>query len=239
MKLIKFAAAALLTLSSLSASAGLISIVDNGNSLGQYQTIPTAANNNFTQPGLISTPDSKYTVAGSLKANGKLKVTYYYIGKEASWTNLFSVPGSAEAALGGSTNLDINKGTITTIVEKDSLFDFAFNSPNKGVQYTVTNAQGAVKLSNNRYYSFAVALNSTYTASAGAGWNENKAHADKYDAILFLDDSAGVVDGVAKDDDNHDDLVIGVKVTAVPEPTTLLLMSMGLLGLFGARRLKA
>ncbi|EIK46722.1 hypothetical protein O59_000744 [Cellvibrio sp. BR] len=52
---------------------------------------------------------------------------------------------------------------------------------------------------------------------------------------MFLDDTGPS----KKDDDNHDDLVIGIKVTQVPEPTTLLLMSMGLLGLFGARRLKA
>jgi hypothetical protein len=208
MKLIKFAAAALLALSSLSASAALISIVDSGSS--EYQpNIATPANNNFTQAGIV-TP-SQYTIAGSLQANAKLKVTYYYLGKEANWTNLFAVPGSVEAPLGGSSGASLNKGSITTIVEKDSLFDFVFYSPLKGAEYSVSNAEGP---------------------------NGAPANAGDYDAILFLDDTAGFLDGVP-DDDNHDDLLIGVRVTAVPEPTTLLLMSMGLLGLFGARRLKA
>ncbi len=232
MKLIKFAAAALLALSSLSASAALISIVDSGSS--EYQpNIATPANNNFTQAGIV-TP-SQYTIAGSLQANAKLKVTYYYLGKEANWTNLFAVPGSVEAPLGGSSGASLNKGSITTIVEKDSLFDFVFYSPLKGAEYSVSNAEGAKLLTNNRYYSFAALLNGSYT---GAGPNGAPANAGDYDAILFLDDTAGFLDGVP-DDDNHDDLLIGVRVTAVPEPTTLLLMSMGLLGLFGARRLKA
>jgi hypothetical protein len=54
-----------------------------------------------------------------------------------------------------------------------------------------------------------------------------------YDAILFFDDTGGY-----KDDDNHDDLVIGIKAS-VPESSTFVLMLMGLAGLFAARRLKA
>ena len=120
MKLIKFAAAALLALSSLSASAALISVVDSGSS--EYAPdIDAYANNNFTTPGYV-TPDS-YTIAGSLKANTKLAVTYYYLGQESSWNNVFSVPGDAEAPLSLS-----NKGTITTYVEKDALFDFLFTT---------------------------------------------------------------------------------------------------------------
>ncbi|QEY11280.1 PEP-CTERM sorting domain-containing protein [Cellvibrio sp. KY-YJ-3] len=230
MKLIKFAAAALLALSSLSASASLISVVDSGSS-AYAPDIDAYTNNNFTTPGYV-TPDT-YTIAGSLKANAKLAVTYYYLGQESSWNNVFSVPGDAEAPLKLS-----NKGTITTYVEKDALFDFLFTTyvPPTSVlpahNLSVSNAQGATLGTNNRVYSFAVALNAMFT---GQGPNAKAAHAGSYDAILFLDDTGPYVG----DDDNHDDLLIGVRVTAVPEPTTLLLMSMGLLGLFGARRLKA
>lgn len=230
MKLLKFAAAALFALSSLSASAALISVVDSGSS--EYAPdIDAYANNNFTTPGYV-TPDS-YTIAGSLKANTKLAVTYYYLGQESSWNNVFSVPGDAEAPLSLS-----NKGTITTYVEKDALFDFLFTtfvpptSVNPSHNLSVTNVEGATLGTNNRMYSFAVALNAMFT---GQGPNAKAAHAGNYDAILFLDDTGPY----AGDDDNHDDLLIGIRVTAVPEPTTLLLMSMGLLGLFGARRLKA
>ncbi len=231
MKLIKYAAAALIALGSLSANAGLISIVDSGSS--QYaENIPADSTNDFITPGYI-TPGS-YTIAGSLKANANLVVTYYFLGQESSWSNFFSVPGDAEAALSKS-----NKGTITTTVAKDSLFDFLFTSNipatavNPANTLSVTNAQGSVEsVFTGRHYSFAAALNATFT---GQGPSANAAHAGFYDAILFLDDTGPN----AADDDNHDDLIIGVRVTVVPEPTTLLLMSMGLLGLFGARRLKA
>lgn len=229
MKLIKFAAAALLALGSLSANAALISVVDSGSS-AYAPDIAAYPNNNFTNPGYV-TPSS-YTIAGSLKANAKLAVTYYYLGQESGWNNIFTVPGSG-------TELKLsNKGTITTIVEKDALFDFLFTTfvPPTSVlpshNLSVSNAQGATLGTNNRMYSFAVALNAYFS---GQGPNAKAAHAGYYDAILFLDDTGPYVG----DDDNHDDLLIGIRVTDVPEPTTLLLMSMGLLGLFGARRLKA
>jgi hypothetical protein len=70
--------------------------------------------------------------------------------------------------------------------------------------------------------SFAIALNATFNGVF-------------YDAVLFLDDTG---DKGPTDDDNHDDLIIGIKAT-VPEPSTVILMLMGLASLFGARRLKA
>lgn len=219
MKLLKFAAAALFALSSLNASAALISVIDNGS--GAYAPDVTAdLSNDFTKNGYV-TPDT-YTIAGTLKANTKLSVTYYYLGQESGWNNSFTV--------GAETLSSSNKGTITTIVEKDELFDFTFST--LAPSLSVTNAEGATVGINGRTYSFAVSLNAYFT---GQGANAVKAHKGEYDAILFLDDTGPN----AGDDDNHDDLLIGIRVTAVPEPTTLLLMSMGLLGLFGARRLKA
>ena len=236
MKLIKFAAAALFALSSLSASAALIEILDN--SSGYYDPdVAAPANNNYI-PGSVTTPSNQYTIAGTLKATANLQVTYYFLGKESSWKNLFSVPGNAAAPLGGTDHTDLNKGTITTYVAKDELFDFLFTSVvpatsvNPSFNLSVTNAEGGTLGTNGRIYSFAVALDAIFN---GTGPHANAAHAGAYDAILFLDDTGPN----ALDDDNHDDLLIGIRVTAVPEPTTLLLMSMGLLGLFGARRLKA
>lgn len=219
MKLLKFAAAALFALSSLSASAALISIVDNGSS--EYTPDVTAdIRNDFTKNGYV-TPNS-YTIAGSLKANTKLSVTYYFLGQESGWNNSFSV---------GADTLSLsNKGSITTFVEKDAFFDFSFST--LAPSLNVTNEEGATAGINGRIYSFAAALNAYFS---GQGSNAVKAHKGNYDAILFLDDTGPTVG----DDDNHDDLLIGIRVTAVPEPTTLLLMTMGLLGLFGARRLKA
>ena len=55
-----------------------------------------------------------------------------------------------------------------------------------------------------------------------------------YDAILFFDDG-----GVNYEDDNHDDLLIGIKAKAnVPESSAWILMLMGLAGLVVVRRKK-
>jgi hypothetical protein len=211
MKLIKFAAAALLALSSLSASAALISIVDNG-STAYAPDVAADLRNDFTKNGYV-TP-ATYTIAGSLQANTKLSVTYYFLGQESSWDNSFTV---------GAETLSLsNKGSITTYVEKDALFDFTFSTHSPSL--SVTNAEGSTLGVNNRVYSFAVALNAYFS---GQGKEAVSGHKGNYDAILFLDDT-GPITG---DDDNHDDLLIGIRVTAVPEPTTLLLMSMGLLNI--------
>jgi len=71
------------------------------------------------------------------------------------------------------------------------------------------------------YVSFAIALDTFYKG-------------ELYDAILFFDDG-----GVNYEDDNHDDLLIGIKAKAnVPESSALILMLMGLAGLVAVRRTK-
>lgn len=209
MKLYKFAAAAVLALSSLSASAGLISI--DGGSLPQV--IP--GNNDFKAHFPVG---QTYVIGGDLVSdvNGTLELTYKYLAEDASWLNSLNV---------GSNVIDnyTNKTTfsVTESYSAGDALNFRFDSVGD-IFRSITNGFNLIGVAD--VFNFAVALNTTYKGVA-------------YDAVLFLDDTGWTGPGV--DDDNHDDLVIGLNVRNVPEPSTVLLMLMGLAGLVGARRLKA
>jgi hypothetical protein len=154
-----------------------------------------------------------YNIGGNLEAaqDGPLNLEFTFLGKEAGWTNTFTSAGNIITTNGGSFSYSQNY-TLGQLIE------FTFTTGGLGVSpNTVVNGDnndGNVKVS------FAIALDTEFKGV-------------KYDAILFFDDTGGY-----NDDDNHDDLVIGIKAT-VPESSTFVLMLMGLAGLFAARRLKA
>lgn len=209
MKLIKFAAAALLALSSLSASAGLVSI--DGGSLPTE--IPT--NNDFKNHFPAG---QTYVIGGDLvsSVNGTLELTYNFLAEDAGWLNKLVVGSNV---IDNETNKSAFSVTQSYVV--GDAIDFSFESYGDIFRSI---ANGSNVIGSPDVFNFAVALNTTYKGIA-------------YDAVLFLDDTGWTGPGV--DDDNHDDLVIGLNVKNVPEPSTVLLMLMGLAGLIGARRLKA
>jgi len=153
----------------------------------------------------------KYNIGGNISASEDLSVTYTRIGWESGWDQRFYVDGS----------LAIDKGSKTIATSKvmeGELFNFAFEAVRHDgtVLPQVLNGYNA----GPDVPSFATALKVTYMGVF-------------YDAIIMFDDTGG------QNDDNHDDFVIGVNVAKVPEPSIVLLMGLGLLGLFGARRRKA
>ena len=157
-----------------------------------------------------------YNVGGNLKSSidGWLELQFDFLGAEAGWKNTFSTSaGSIDNILPSPSFTSAGNYSI------GDLLGFTFTTGGAGVVPN-TVANGANN-NGDHWVSFATVLDATFNSTL-------------YDAILFFDDTGGF-----NDDDNHDDLVIGIKVTSVPESSTFVLMMMGLIGLFAARRTKA
>ncbi|WP_331347175.1 hypothetical protein [Cellvibrio sp. UBA7661] len=211
MKLIKIAAAVLISLSSLAAHAGLL-YIDS-----PYADQVVANSNDFKfGKSMAALPSGQmYNIGGNLKANqdAVLDLEFVFLGKEAGWNNKFTS--------GALTNLITTGGggsfSYSQYFAAGALIPFTFTTGGAVLPPSVANG------SNNdgdHWVSFAIALDTTFKGI-------------KYDAILFFDDTGGY-----NDDDNHDDLIIGLNVKTVPESSAFVLMLMGLAGLFAARRMK-
>jgi hypothetical protein len=206
MKLTQLAAAALITLSSLTAQAAYLQL-DGGTTYA----IPSA-NYYGANVGSLS-----YNIGGNLESgfDGWLEFQFDYLGAEAGWKNTFSTSaGSIDNILPSPSFTSAGNYAV------GDLLGFTFTTGGAGV--VPNSVVNGANNNGDHWVSFATVLNATFNSTL-------------YDAILFFDDTGGY-----NDDDNHDDLVIGVKITkAVPESSTFALMLMGLVGLFAARRMKA
>lgn len=204
MKPIKLAAATLLSLASLAAQAGPLTLEGGTDGVA---ILPVA--NEFA--GDVNS--LTFNVGGNLRSSfaGSFDVTFTFLGKESAWTNTFKVGSdtlSTSSAVGASftKHYDLNGGDV---------FGFDFLS-----------AQGGGFVSNGSNSSILDTL--SFATLLLPGPAEFKGV--DYAAILFFDDTGG-----DPDDDNHDDLVIGVSVD-VPEPSSIALLMSGLVGMFAARR---
>lgn len=203
------------TLSTFAATANAVPLlsIDGGTSQnisGLNDILSTA---DYT-PGVDT-----YNVGGQLKFDpaftGKAKLTFTYLGKEAGWNNQFN-------AYGNSLSVSSALNDSFTAYDSDTsnnggLLDFRFLTQSPAL-LSVNGSNNGLQKDN-----FGILLNYTHKGTL-------------FDAVLLYDDGGGLDNSGAVDDDNHDDLVIGLKVTDVPEPGALGLLALGLIGLGIAQR---
>lgn len=154
-----------------------------------------------------------------------IKIDYY--GAEAGYTNAFSFQGSTLFNHPGGGFENRTASPLSTTVNSVSSgllnFSFLYNIGQPGAGSVVNGANPDNSIFNQP--NFFVSFDPTRTTAGGATSGTS--------VWLFLDDGN-------TSDDNHDDFLVKLSVTggnfSVPEPTTLLLLGLGMLGVAAFRR---
>jgi len=203
------AAVAAFALYSTGANAGLHF---NEQAENSHDTLTQVFDPNLPGSGAVSFMGT-YATLGALVVNSTSVVSYTFLGREAAYTDTMVLTMGSDAGGTSFDNKHTELGATFTTYQTAGLLDFAF-----------VDAKG-----------YGTANGDVFGASPLISWGVLEGATSPYgvfDFIIGLNDSAGP--GLR----DYDDMVVGISLTAIPEPAVGTLMSAGLalLALAGRRQ---